>query len=1004
MATDLSVRMQFRLLGPLEAWRDGEPLRLGGGRQRALLALLVIHANELVTVEALVEQLFGEQSSESAVNGVRVGVSRLRRLLEAGEVGEDGRVLQTRPGGYVLSTKPGQVDVAMFERLLRDGRERRAAGDAVSASARLREALALWRGAPLADLALVECLQIEIRRLEELRLLALMERIDANLALGAGAELVAELEGLIAANPLQERLRGQLMLALYRSGRQTDALAVYREVSELLRDELGLEPSESLGQLERAILVHDSAIDPAERAAPASSGNVPVPATPFLGRAGELAEVTALLRGTDGRLLTLTGAGGSGKTRLALQAARACAEEYPDGVWFVGFADVTDPGRIAPAICQMLGLVEQPGLTPLQRLEEYLRAREPLLVFDNLEQLTAGTAVLGELLAACPGVRMLVTSRDPLRLAGEQQYEVPVLEPEDAIELFTARARAVAPGLVIDREAVSAVCERLDRLPLAIELAAARSKVLSPADILARLERRLPVLGSGPRDAPRRQRTLQATIDWSYDLLTEEEQRLFVRLSVFAGGCTLQAAEAVCDAELDRLEALVDVLDHVEALVDKSLLQAETTTGTVRYRLLESIHDYAAEKLAHTPDQAHAARTAHRDYYLALAEDAEPRLRSAEEQQQLILLNVEHDNLRLALAHCLTDPDARPGLRLTSALELLWRNRGPALEGVRLSAQQLTRSAARQPTVERGYALSARATLLCTVSGDLVASREHSEEALRIGRSAGDDRLVLRALTALTWTLLRSGEREAALQCIDEASALADSLDDRVLPGTLALMRGTLHYHQSRDARAAFTAALRIARRHGLRSLEAVALGDLATLELRSGDLSAARSELELAEQIFDELESPGHETWITVMFGYLTALEGNCAEAARRFKSALETSDRLGEQETRVMCVVGIALMSADPGTAVALHTAADMMMDGVGVGTQAGLEHELQHADLAELRKMLGEDRFEAHACEGRHLTRQQTIALGLHSPTDASTGLRFDYDALTLEKPSV
>jgi DNA-binding SARP family transcriptional activator len=269
MGIDMAGRLHFRVLGPLEAWRDGEPIRLGGSRQRALLALLLIRANELVTTDQLVEQLFGEERSDTAVNAVRVAVSRLRRLLDSAG---DGTVLQTRPGGYVLTVDAEQLDAAMFERLLSAGSELLAAGDAANAAASLREALGLWRGAPLADLAMVEHFQAEIRRLEELRLLAVMERIDADLGLGACDELIVELEGLIASDPLAERLRGQLMLALYRAGRQPDALAVYRELSERLRDELGLEPSRALQQLERSILQQDMSLDPSPRAAPAPVG------------------------------------------------------------------------------------------------------------------------------------------------------------------------------------------------------------------------------------------------------------------------------------------------------------------------------------------------------------------------------------------------------------------------------------------------------------------------------------------------------------------------------------------------------------------------------------------------------------------------------------------------------------------------------------------------------------------------------------------------------------
>ena len=259
MATEMTGRLQFGVLGPLEVWRDGEPVRLGGERQRALLALLLVQANELVRVETLVQELFGERQSVGAVHAVQVAVSRLRALLEKCD---EHPVLETRPGGYVLSIAPEQLDAAQFERMLSDGRGLLAAGDAVSAAARLRAALGCWRGSPLADITGVELVQSEIRRLEELRMLAVMERIDADLAVSDGDQLIADLEPLIAADPLQERLRGQLMLALYRVGRQTDALAVYPEVSGLLRDELGLEPGRALKELERSILQQDPALDP----------------------------------------------------------------------------------------------------------------------------------------------------------------------------------------------------------------------------------------------------------------------------------------------------------------------------------------------------------------------------------------------------------------------------------------------------------------------------------------------------------------------------------------------------------------------------------------------------------------------------------------------------------------------------------------------------------------------------------------------------------------------
>jgi predicted ATPase/DNA-binding SARP family transcriptional activator len=573
--------VQFRLLGPLEVRRDGEPIGLAGERQRALLAVLLVHANEVVSIERLIEQLFGGERSDSAVKAVRVAVSRLRRLLDA--AGE-GVVVETLPGAYRLRVEPERVDAAVFERLLGEGRRLLKAGDPLGASAPLYDALGLWRGAPLADTGLVDDVLREIRRLEEQRLLAVLERIDADLALGAAAELIAEIEALISAEPLQERLRGQLMRALYRAGRQTDALAVYREFSGLLRDELGLEPSPALKDLERMVLEHDHSLMPDVTAevtvGDMRPGNLSGAATSFLGRGREVVEVGALLGRDATRLVTLIGAGGSGKTRLAQRVAELSTQ---DEAWFVAFSDVTDPDLILTTICTALGLTGEAETTAIERLRGWGEDREALLVLDNMEQLAAGSAVLGELLASCPRMTLLVTSRGPLRLAGEQQYEVRALGLVDAIQLFTERAHAVAPCLMVESEIAGQICERLDRLPLAIELAAARVRTLPPREILARLAQHLPVLAAGPRDAPRRQRTLTAAIEWGYELLTKPEQRLFLRLAVFAGDWTLAAAETVCEADLDMLQGLAD----------RGLITVEDG----RYSMLHTHREYALGKL-----------------------------------------------------------------------------------------------------------------------------------------------------------------------------------------------------------------------------------------------------------------------------------------------------------------------------------------------------------------------------------------------------------------------
>ena len=385
--------------------------------------------------------------------------------------------------------------------------------------------------------------------------------------------------------------------------------------------------------------------------------HLPVPATPFLGRAREVAEVSARLRSGHTRLLTLTGAGGSGKTRLALRAAEALAPDYRDDVWFVGFADISAPELIISTISETLGLAERPDLEPTRRIQEWLGDRKLLLVLDNLEQLIDGTGVLGTLLASCRGLTLLATSREPLHLAGEQEYEVPVLRRLEACELFSKRAAAVKPGIEISSDVVEGICSRLDYLPLAVELAAARAKVITPVEILSRLDSTLPLLSGGPRDAPRRQRTLRATIDWSYELLGKDAQRLFARLGVFAGGCTLGAAEAVCDATIDTMHALVD----------RSLVRSSDG----RYRMLQTLREYALERLDES-GEGDEVRDAHARWSLELIHALGLDSRAASTRALNDQLAEERENLRAALQWASERGDAETVARLACPLTQYW--------------------------------------------------------------------------------------------------------------------------------------------------------------------------------------------------------------------------------------------------------------------------------------------------------------------------------------------
>jgi predicted ATPase/DNA-binding SARP family transcriptional activator len=772
--------MRFGILGPLEvADEAGRGLVLGGRTQRSVLAILLLHANEVVARDRLMEELWSGQPPASAATSLHAHISRLRRAL-----GGDRRIV-TAGGGYVIRVEDGELDRDRFERLVQEGVEAISRGDWELACGRLREALSLWRGPPLSDFRYDSFAQAEIARLEELHVGAIERRIEAELALGRDAQVIGDLERLVREHPYRERLRGQLMLALYRTGRQADALAAYQAARRTLVEELGIEPSAELRELEQEILRHDPSLStPAPQPRPLAAGHLPVPATPFLGRARELTDVTALLRAADRRLLTLTGAGGSGKTRLALRVAETCAAAYRDGTWFVGFADITDPELIAPTICQTLGLAEQPDLTPAQRLDGYLRDRELLFVLDNLEQLTTGVGVLGELLAGCPGVRMLVTSREPLHLAGEQQYEVPVLEPEDAVELFTTRGKAVKPSIDIDPELARSICERVDYLALAIELAAARTKALAPGEILTRLDTRLPLLTGGPRDAPRRQQTLKATIDWSYELLDDDQRRLFARLAVFTGGCALAAAEAVCGAELDTLHALVD----------RSLLR----TDGQRYWMLPTLREYALQRLEQT-GEVEDLRRLHARWFVELIHSEGLDAHAPFTPPLLNRVRAERESFRSALEWAAQSGDHEAVARLAYPLTFYWWSSQGQLQEAQRWVGMALEHLAEYPAWLRVGVLQA-ATNLASWRGEQQQALALSEQALAILPQVGDPQFVC---------------------------------DVMMSNGILAIQRGDLDH-----GRATIEDVARLAREHDLPDLSSalVNLGDIATQQGRLDD------------------------------------------------------------------------------------------------------------------------------------------------------------------------
>ncbi|MGA8116351.1 MAG: BTAD domain-containing putative transcriptional regulator [Actinocatenispora sp.] len=700
--------MLITLLGPLRVGDDdGRAVVVGGDRLRALLAMLALTPGRPVPTGRLVAGLWGDQPPAGTNNALQSLISRLRRILT------DGAELRSEPAGYLLEIPRQSVDTERFAALAADGRRRLSTGDPHGAADALAAALRLWRGPALVDVAAPFAGPVA-SRLDADRADAIADLADAHLAAGQPDRAAELLTGPVAEQPLSERFCGLAIRALTATGRQADALACYERTRRALADELGVDPSPQLAAVHVAMLRGELAHpDTDERADRVGRTNLRATLSSFIGREREMAEVRRLL--ADARLVTFVGPGGAGKTRLATEAAAGLAARYPDGVWLVQLAPVSDPVEVPHAVLAALGSPEPAVVTASQRAgrpavldrEEHLLAelasRRLLLILDNCEHLVDAAARLADtLLARCPEVRVLATSRSPLGITGERLYPVPPLDlpgpgadlatarASAAVRLLSDRAAAVRPGFEVHADNVAAVtqiCRRLDGAPLALELAAARLRAFTPAQLADRLDDRFRLLSTGNRAALPRHQTLHAVVSWSWELLSPAERVLARRLSVFPGGATLDTVEQVCadpadpgraDAPPGELPAGA-VLDALGGLVDKSLVETVDGTPAVRYRMLETIRAYAADQLAAAADDR--TREAHLRYYLRLAESTDPLLRSGRQQEAMALFGAEHDNLLAALRHCVERRDADHALRIGAALLWYWFLLGYATDG-----------------------------------------------------------------------------------------------------------------------------------------------------------------------------------------------------------------------------------------------------------------------------------------------------------------------------------
>jgi predicted ATPase/DNA-binding SARP family transcriptional activator len=920
------MTVEFRVLGEVEAYVDGRRLDVGHARQRSVLLGLLIDVNRLVLADQLIDRVWTDEPPHKARNALAAYVSRLRQSLTDAEVVKIVR----GPGGYTLNVDAQSIDVHRFRLLAAQARAAANPADAVTSFTR---ALDLWRGEPFATLDTPWATDLRTS-LEAERLSVILDRNDAMLAVGGHADLLGDLAATLQAHPLDERIAGQLMLAQYRSGRQADALEIYRSMRERLVEELGVDPGPALRAVHQSILEGDSKPphpqrDPAPRAIARHGGDVPRRPTKLIGREVDVSRVIAVL--ADGPVVTLTGVGGVGKTRLALEAAHREQKIFPDGAWVCELAPLGQGSAVSYAVAATLRLQHLRGVGFDDAVVEYLRPLELLLVVDNCEHVLPEAAGLIDHIARhCPRVKILATSREALGIEGERVFPVQPLSEHAAAQLFVERARASRPDFDPDREPVGAVaeiCRRLDGVPLAIELAAARMRAMSSLDVARRLDR-LRLLSGGSRGAHPRQQSVTATVDWSFQLLGEAEKSFFSKLSVFAGGFDLEAAHAVC-ADDDTNED--DTLDLLTGLVDKSMMIVRSTAGPTRYGVLEILRAYGRNRLQECTIADEVA-SRHARYYTELVERASVGMNGADERAWVERMApdagttytaLDFDNVRAAFERAMADSDIDLALRLvTSLLDLMnrtgYRPAGWAYQVVQIADPD-------HPLFPAAVGVAARAAW---VLGEF--SRARSLAQLAAGRVPGPRTGYLGyPADVLADVALYDGDAAAALAHYN--TELAKARDDAP-PARLVFIldRLTLCHQVLGTPEAGLPAA-----EEAMRVAEATANPTARSMARCALGRALAQTDPEHALRLFDkaaELAATVENNWLTGMArmeaAAIRSVHGDPAAAAQTFIAVLGHWERggpgmLAQQWDTLRHVTRLLFRLGDLEDAAALHRA---------------------------------------------------------------------------------